>query len=489
MRILFLDLDTLRPDHLGCYGYKRNTSPNIDRVASLGVRFNRYYCTDAPCLPSRSALLSGRYGIHNGAVNHGGKYAEQAFEGPDRGFQSTYSRTNLIRIFRDAGMKTVSVSPFAERHSSFWFTASFNETYNSVGKNGNESAEEVFPDALRWIERNAKDDNWLLHINFWDAHTPYRAPAEYGEPFVNEPLVDNWVTDDVIKAHNKLAGPHSSMEIGMFTDYVNPKFPRHLGKVTNMQEYKRLVDGYDTGIKYMDEHIGRLFDALEKQGVPLEDLAVIITSDHGENIGELNLYSEHATADDVTCRIPMIIKWPGCKAGHVDNDFHGNIDLCPTMAELLGTKRHNIWDGQSYAAVVETGERQGRDHIVLSQCAHVCQRSVRFGDWLYMRTYHDGFHPFPKEMLFNVADDPHETRDVFGQHPEVVQQAAYLYLNWYDEMMTTSPYEQDPLWAIMREGGPSHAKGHLKEYITRLNETGRQDQAEALIERHPGEMR
>ena len=70
MRILFIDIDTLRPDHLGCYGYHRNTSPNIDRLARTGVRFENCYVSDAPCLPSRSGLWSGRTGFHNGAINH-----------------------------------------------------------------------------------------------------------------------------------------------------------------------------------------------------------------------------------------------------------------------------------------------------------------------------------------------------------------------------------------------------------------------------------
>ena len=69
MRVLILDLDTLRPDHLGCYGYHRETSPNLDRIASEGVRFNSYFCPDAPCLPSRSALLTGQFGIHTGIIN------------------------------------------------------------------------------------------------------------------------------------------------------------------------------------------------------------------------------------------------------------------------------------------------------------------------------------------------------------------------------------------------------------------------------------
>ena len=76
MRILYVDIDTLRPDHLGCYGYPRATSTNIDKVAEDSVRFTDVYCSDAPCLPSRAALMTGRFGIHTGCVGHGGVNAE-----------------------------------------------------------------------------------------------------------------------------------------------------------------------------------------------------------------------------------------------------------------------------------------------------------------------------------------------------------------------------------------------------------------------------
>jgi choline-sulfatase len=74
MRIVYFDLDTLRPDHLGCYGYVRNTSPNIDGIAKQGVRFENYFCSDAPCLPSRTALMSGRFGS-GGTRRNRGRYA------------------------------------------------------------------------------------------------------------------------------------------------------------------------------------------------------------------------------------------------------------------------------------------------------------------------------------------------------------------------------------------------------------------------------
>ena len=142
MRVLMLDLDTLRPDHLSCYGYSRKTSPAIDSIAEEGIRFENYHCSDAPCLPSRAALTTGRFGIHNGVVNHGGLAADLRLTGSDRDFKDAQMENNLFNIFRKAGMHTASVSPFAERHSAFWFNAGLNEIINT-GKSGGETADEI----------------------------------------------------------------------------------------------------------------------------------------------------------------------------------------------------------------------------------------------------------------------------------------------------------------------------------------------------------
>lgn len=487
MRILYLDLDTLRPDHLGCYGYHRNTSPNIDRIAAKAVRFNQYYCSDAPCLPSRAASMTGMFGIHSGIVGHGGTAADLRVEGAERSFTDRLRWESLPAILRQAGFRTVSVSPFAERHSAWWFYAGFNEMHNT-GQSGMESAEAVTPTVLDWIRRNAATDNWMLHVNYWDAHTPYRAPESFGNPFADDPL-PAWLTDDVFAEHLNHVGPHSAREISMFDDKPNPRFPRHPGRLDDRADLRRMIDGYDCGIRYMDGHIGQVLAALEEQGVGLDDLAVIVSADHGENLGELGIYGEHATADHGTCRIPMLLKWPGCKAGYVDDGLHLNLDLLPTLADLLGQKPVARWDGQSYAQTLLNGKDTGRTNLVISQCAHVCQRSVRFGPWLYMRTYHDGYHLFPNEMLFNVVSDPHEQHDLASQHPEICQQGASYLCTWHDAMMQTQPDNIDPLWTVMREGGPFHARGHLKAYCEHLERTGRGHAVPELKRRYPGEFR
>ena len=196
MRILYLDIDTLRADHLGCYGYHRNTSPNIDQVAKEGVVFTNYHCSDAPCLPSRTALTTGRFGIHTGVVGHGGTAADIRIEGEPRRFKSELEFETLPGVLSSYGLKTVSISPFAARHGSWSFYAGWDEMHNT-GLGGMEGADDITPTALKWIENYAEEDDWFLHINYWDPHTPYRAPIEMGNPFADDPIPD-WITPEVL---------------------------------------------------------------------------------------------------------------------------------------------------------------------------------------------------------------------------------------------------------------------------------------------------
>ena len=489
MRILYLDLDTLRPDHLGCYGYPRNTSPNIDRLAQQGIRFDGYYTSDAPCLPSRAALMTGQFGIHNGVINHGGSCADRPADGVHRGFRDSMANGgSLTNVIRNAGLHTCYIGGFGERHSAYWFYAGFHEVHDTA-MGGMESAEHVTPAVLEWIENNASRDNWYLHVNYWDPHGPYRAPAEFGNPFANDPL-PVWLTEDVRKAHWDMAGPHTAQDLSMYDSATNPSYPRHPGDLPDMGAVRRMIDGYDCGIRYLDDHIGRLVAALAAKGV-MEDLVVVISSDHGENMGELGVYVEHGTADQITCRIPMIVRWPGTvKAGGVDTGLHYNLDLIPTLAELMKQPVKPYWDGCSFAATLVKGEDTGRDQLVLSQCCHVCQRSVRWADWLYIRTYHDGFHLFPREQVYRVADDPHEQYNVAESRPDLCREGAWRLLNWHDEMMATLPRGRvaDPMRVVLDEGGPFHARGQLREYVKRLNATGRGDAVEELMRRHPREF-
>ena len=481
MKVLMLDLDTLRPDHLGCYGYARNTSPNLDSVAAEGMRFDNYHCSDAPCLPSRAALTTGMFGIHNGAVNHGDTTGDLRLYGQGRDFKDQILVNNLFYQFRKAGMHTATVSSFAERHSSYWFNAGFNEVVN-CGKCGDEAAEEVTPLVLKWLEDNKDREDWFLHVNMWDPHTPYRAPMDMGNPFADSPL-PAWMTEEVFEAHKRMTGPHTIQDLGMYTDHSPAAYPRQYGRADTVKEWKDVMDNYDCDILYMDNQIGRILSWLKDHGM-YEDMVILITSDHGENMGELGIYSEHGTADEITTRIPMIIRWPGMQTG-VDRGFHYSLDLLPTVAELLGNPAMPFWDGCSYAETLRTGADTGREYLVVSQCSHVCQRAVRFDRYIYIRTYHDGFHLFPKEMLFDLEKDYFEQHNLAEERPDLCGIACRYLTDWTQDMMMTSRYQIDPMWTVIQEGGPYHTHVSLSWYCDRLERTGRADGAAALREKYP----
>jgi arylsulfatase A-like enzyme len=275
------------------------------------------------------------------------------------------------------------------------------------------------------------------------------------------------------------------MEIGMYTAHIPPQYTRQPGRVDDLKSMRAIVDGYDTAIRYVDDRVGKIVQMLKDAGV-YDDTAIIISADHGENFGELGLYAEHATADVATCRIPMIVKWPKMKQGVVDDGLRYNVDMAPTIMDLLGRDQCPVWDGESFAEVLKTGTGPKRDQIVISQCAHVCQRSVRWDNWLYMRTYHDGFHLFPQEMLYDLSTDPYEQNDLAEQRPEIVREGAWRLSKWHDDQMQKMFQDkQDPLWTVIEEGGPYHAlhapgRSPLPKYLEYLEKTGRKDGADQL---------
>src|SRR5205807_2097094 len=232
-----------------------------------------------------------------------------------------------------------------------------------------------------WLARNGKADDWFLHLNLWDPHSPYRTPDSFGNPFESAPL-PAWLTEDVREAHWRGCGPHSSQQIQGFDgrDAFGCRYPRQPVRADSMPEVRRIFDGYDTGVRYADEWIGRILNALADLGV-LDETAVIISADHGENLGELNIYGDHQTADQLTTRVPLVLRWPGITTaggGRVGPALHYQIDFAATLIELVDGSVPSNWDGVSFARSLQAGEPAGRDYLVLSQGAWSCQRAVRF---------------------------------------------------------------------------------------------------------------
>ncbi len=484
MRLLYIDIDTLRADHLGCAGYHRDTTPNIDDLAAEGIRFAGVYASDVPCLPSRTALMTGMFGIRNGVVNHGGVAADLPAEGPGRGFQSRFFADSWASQLFFAGWHTASLSSFPFRHSAPWWNHGFMEAMNLMRGYGAERADTVLPGALEWLDRRGRADDWFLHVHFWDPHTPYNTPDDYGNPFAGDPP-PAWHTEEVRARNWELPGPHSAQEPwGFSPDELGDPPPRQPWNAASMSDVKAIFDGYDVGIRYADDAVGVLLDRLADLGV-LDETAVLVSSDHGEAFGELGVYADHQAADEATCHIPAVLRWPGL-APRVDDGLHYHLDVAATVLDLAGIGVPGSWDGRSLAPSLRAGTADGRDHLVLSQGAWACQRGVRWGDHLYLRTWHDGYHGhWADEMLFDVATDPHEQTDLAGDRPEVTTEGATILAGWTEEQVSRSIRGCDPLDLVREEGGPFHTRHHLPAYLERLRATGRGQWADRLVERHP----
>ena len=296
--------------------------------------------------------------------------------------------------------------------------------------------------------------------------------------------MEDWITQDLIDRQRQSFGPHSATEVPGDTDQLPSRWRMGKGSIETLEDAKAHMDGYDTGIHYADHYVGKLIQDLKDLGI-YEETAIVVSSDHGENHGELNVWGDHQTADYICNRIPLIVRWPGvtdAQQGQVRDGFHYNLDLTATLAELAGGKQPEVWSGESFAGSLADADDRGRDYLVLSQGAWSCQRSARWDNWLLVRTYHTGMKEFPEYMLFDLEKDPHETTNLAAQRPDLVGHGLRLIDQWMAERMGDS-LRGDPFWGVIREGGPLHANEKSpgwKDYVERLRQTGRGHHADNL---------
>ena len=259
-----------------------------------------------------------------------------------------------------------------------------------------------------------------------------------------------------------------------------------------MAAVRQWINGYDTGIRYADEHIGQILNTLAETGV-LDETVIVISADHGENQGELNVWGDHQLADSITCRVPLIVRWPGVTdEPRVDSALHYHFDWAATLIELVGGQVPGNRDGQSFEKSFRSGKESGRNNLILSQGAWACQRSVRFNHedqaYLLMKSYHGGHKKLEPLMLFNLTDDPHEQCDLSRSHPELVEKAMDTFSDWIEEQSQISQSGIDPMMTVLEEGGPFHTRGHLIPYLDHLRTTGRNQSADWLVAHYPDEL-
>lgn len=443
MTTIYIDIDSLRPDHVGAFGYEGGTTPNIDALADDGVVFERAYCANSPCLPSRAGTINGRYGIDTGIETHG-KASQQIRRpatmvdwagGPDEALDLEEWYT-LPELFYENDARSLGVGSFPQ-HPAPWFYHVWNEYHQPKSPTTDDfqaiEAEHIVERALEVIERNQGEDA-LLYVQLWDPHAPYNRTDEEIEPFQDEDH-HPYPTQADIDRHQEWDAWRSASHMNIETQ-------------TDLDE---MVSHYDAEVHHADEQLGRLLDRLKSLDL-YEDATIVLSGDHGEEFGEHGLYREHWSTHEGTQHVPIIVKPPADEPVETStrSELVTNVDIAPTIADYAGFERPERWQGRSLRSVIEGTTDNWRDYIVIDHGLYTAQRAVRTDRWKYIKTYHPGMwnSVVPEEQLFDMVNDQWEQENVLNEHGDVVTKLRGLLDEWVDGHSEGD----DPLQAVARDG-------------------------------------
>ena len=385
--IILITLDALRPDHLGCYGYKRNTSPNIDKIAKEGVIFTQAIAQSSHTAPSNASLISSTYpNIHN-VIDWGYQ------------FSSAISKTLPVAL-KEHGYSTAFISDQLALPLIKGFENGF-DTFNTVNTftfgpiNTRKQVIDITDWAIDWIENN-RGKKFFLWVYYIDPHGPYLPPPPYNRMFIRDQYYSSNKTIPISEDN------YSQVSIG--------HIPRYLS-YNNIMNADYYIAQYDAEIRHIDDQIGRLLQELKKHNLGKNTL-IIINSDHGEAMGEHNRYFCHANSlYDELIKIPLIIKWSGKICPGMKNGIQVNsIDIMPTILDVLGIAKYKFMQGNSLMPLL--GSRKYA-FPVFTYSEFLERKSVRTLEW---KLIYDSQNR--RYELYNLKNDPAELNDVSATEEE-----------------------------------------------------------------------
>ena len=289
--VLVIVVDTLRADHLSGYGYSRQTSPNLDHVAQMGVLFDNAFAAASWTLPSHASLLTGRYPFEHGAEKGplDGRYPTIGESFRNRGYRTGAFSANSFFFCRRMGLGRGFVH--FDDYSGSLIQAAVRTCYgkdleallNRLGLKiypVRRTAPEVNGSFLRWVDSKPGKPFFAV-LNYFDVHDPYFPPQPYRTRF------------------SKLRNPGGIIDESLASHTVP----------ATAEELQGEVDAYDGAIAYTDDQIGQLLAELKKRRLA-DNTLIVITSDHGESFGEHGLFIHGNSLYREQIRVPLIFYWP-----------------------------------------------------------------------------------------------------------------------------------------------------------------------------------
>ncbi len=409
--ILLITIDALRADHLGAYGYARTTSPNIDRLASEGVRFQRAVSQWPLTSPSFASMMSSTYGHTNGLIR------TTAQRMPDRSLM-------LAELLKAGGYDTWATIGNVNLARAFNFDQGF-DIYRELWQEKEDRRTELTTrSALDLMDRAPDGHPFFLWLHYFDPHARYQPPKPFDGMFVNDSHFDSTWRVPLLT--------QKRWDIGGISTNVN------LGREDRVAYY---VAQYDAEIRSVDSQVGVLMKALKDRGLDRNTL-VVITADHGESLGDHNYFFEHGRFPYDDCvHVPMIFRGAGiAKAGTVVSAPVELIDLAPTLLDLAGLPPNREAEGKSLRRLLRGEDRtpgpQWQYAFTESGFAQDYQRSITSERYklVYVPDAGDRRLMQGKKLeLYDLAEDPGETKNLIDQRPQVAGPLKERLWQWIED--------------------------------------------------------
>jgi arylsulfatase A-like enzyme len=311
--IVLITIDTLRADHLSAWGYMRQTSPNIDRLAAEGVRFDQAAVQWPKTTPSFASIFTATYAKDNGIVRTAGQPISCQF-------------LTFPEVLKKQGYTNIAIVANAAVGSEFFFNQGFDqyiETWklphgaDNADPNRAEAVTNLAVSQLEKLQKSGKP--YFLWVHYLDPHFPYEPPPGARDKFQNDSHFDPSVQ---VPPSDK---PKQQM-FGVGSEHI-------LEGHTDLAFY---LARYDAEIAYTDSQIGRLLDEMKKRNM-LGKTLTAFTADHGESLGDHGYYFDHGRFSFQTClHVPLVLHYPGVIKPRVDKQPAELIDLAPTLLEAAG---------------------------------------------------------------------------------------------------------------------------------------------------------
>jgi len=387
--VVLITIDALRPDHLSCYGYGRNTSPNIDAFAKDGVLFTQAISQASVTIVSLASFVTAVYPTRHRIITQHLDYDRDFFY------------PTIMEILKRQGYEVATFFAHPLLNKIKWIKRGVDFHFQTKYYKGDShqmnsySATDLTNAALNWVLKKPKN-KFFIWMHYIAPHTPYLPPPPYDRLYVN---------DEYYNPH-KTAG---------FVDNLEGRggIPPDAA-IESISEVDYYIAQYDGEIKYADRQIGRFIKKLKELKL-YENTLIIISADHGESLGEHNVYFEHAAGlYDESIKIPLIVKLPQEKfRGKIINRQVRAVDIMPSILDILNVKVSENIDGESLYPLI-TGRGVYKSQYSFSKTA--AMNSIRTEEWKLI--YYEDNNSYE---LFNLKEDPQRLTNLYDDEGKIAQ--------------------------------------------------------------------